>query len=295
MPIIMRETDLLIATTWSAALIALDCMEKQEKLYGPANRKLVYFIESFAPGAYPWSTQYALAEQSYRHPARTIPVFNSLTLKEFFTTRGYFQTGLVLESPAPTAPVTRGGAKERIVLLHTCCLPFLDMLVRSLRDAGGWENWRFCAAGARFNAASLSSDSGMESLGPLSPEAYAAWASRAALGISITLSPAPNAPAQEMASAGVLTLCNKSAAPDQPACHENIFTFETFTIESAAARLRELQEIWSANPQAGWAAIGKHPAKNAAISNEIKPLAALLRAELSGPGKYTLPSQSRAS
>jgi hypothetical protein len=305
-PVIMRENDLLIATSWWGALNAFDCIAKQEQLYGVTNRNLVYFIQDFAPGAYPWSTRYGLAEQSYRCPERTIPVFSSAALRDFFQERGYFQTGIVLDAPIPSAMVTRGTAKERIVLLHATraeqtCLPFLDMLARTLRDAGGWENWRFCLVGERLDAAALKSDSGIEPLGALAPEAYAAWSSRAALGVSITLSPAPSEPALEMAAAGVLTLCNKFAAVDLSQWHENIVSFEDFSVEAAAAALRKLQLRWAAAPQAAWNATRKpawRPSGDAA--KPIKALAALLRAELPGAAKFTLrpqtlPPQSRAS
>jgi hypothetical protein len=302
-PVIMRENDLLIATSWWGALNAFDCIAKQESLYGVTNRKLVYFIQDFAPGAYPWSTRYGLAEQSYRHPARTIPVFSSDALRDFFLARGYFQTGIVLEAPPVTGLVTRGAEKERIVLLHASqaeqtCLPFLDMLVRTLRDNGGWEGWRFCAAGERFHAAALKSDSGIECLGALPPEAYAALASRAALGIAITLSPAPSQPALEMAAAGVLTLCTKFGTVDLSQRHENIACFEDFSIEAAATALRNLQLRWSAAPQAGWNAARKPaspPAGDAAMSKAIKALASLLRAQLPATGKFPRPAQTRAS
>jgi hypothetical protein len=305
-PVIMRENDLLIATSWWGALNAFNCIARQEALYGVTSRKLAYFIEDFAPGAYPWSTRYGLAEQSYRQPARTIPVFASQALRDFFLARGYFQTGIALDTPLPSGQGPRGAEKERIVLLHTSraeqtCLPFLDMLVRSLRDAGGWEGWRFCGAGERFDAAAQMSDSGIESLGQLPPEAYAALASRAALGVSITLSPAPNEPALQMAAAGVLTLCNKFGTMDLSQWHQNITSFEEFDIEAAAAHLRELQQKWSAAPQAAWNASRKpawRPGGDA--PKPIKALAAQLRAELPGAGKltprpHTLPAQSRAS
>jgi hypothetical protein len=299
LPVIMRENDLLIATTWWSALNAFDSIAKQEKLYGVANRKMVYFIEGFAPGSYPWSTRYGLAEQSYRRPARTIPVFNSLVLRDFFASRGYFQTGIALDTPRLSALAARGTAKERIVLLHASgaehtCLPFLDMLVRTLRDAGGWEGWRFCAAGKGFDAAAPKSESGIEGLGALPAEAYAALASRAALGVSITLSPAPNEPALEMAAAGALTLCNKFGTVDLSPWHQNIFSFEEFDVAAAAAALQQLQTRWAASPQAGWDA-GRKPGWRPGGEGAINALAALLRAELQGAAKFPLTAQSRAS
>jgi hypothetical protein len=301
-PVIMRENDLLIATSWWGALNGFDCIAKQEKLYGTANRKLVYFIQDFAPGAYPWSTRHGLAEQSFQRPERTIPVFGAAAVKDYFVARGYFRNGIVLEAPVavPDGLVALGAVKERIVLLRASraeqdCLPFLDMLVRRLRDAGGWDGWRFCAAGEGLDEAALRCDSGIEVLGPLSAEARAAWLSRAALGVCVTMSPAPCEPALEMAAAGVLTLCNKFGALDLSGWHENIVCFEAFDVDTAAAGLRALQVRWAADPRAGWDGgrkAGWPP--DGEMPKAIKAVAALVRAAVSGGGKF-VQGHSRAS
>ena len=71
------------------------------------------------------------------------------------------------------------------------CLPFIDALVRMAEadDPDFWRDWRFYAVGEDFKPDALRCSARIEVLGRLTLDEYGALASRAALGISLMLSP----------------------------------------------------------------------------------------------------------
>ena len=262
-PIGFRDNDILIATAWWTAGLALECLAHQDRLFGARPRKMVYFIQDFEPGFYANSTKSVLAEQTYLRRDRTVPVYNTRYLAEFFRAAGYFDEGLVLEpsiSREFADAIERNATKERIVLLYARphaernCLPFLDMLVTKLLadDPAFWAGWRFCAIGEDFSSAVLQRDSGIEILGRLSMQNYADLASRAALAVSLMVSPHPSYPPLEMAEAGVLVLTNTHGSRDLSKLHQNISTFGSFDVDSVAEQVCKLARNWGSDPQAGW-------------------------------------------
>jgi hypothetical protein len=308
LPLVMRENDILIATSWWSALSAFDCIESQTQIYGPGRRKLIYFIQDFEPGHYGWSTKYALAEQTYRKPGLTIPVFSNAILRDYFIAQGYYDDGIAI-NPAIDEKFRRGiahgTAKEKILIF--CAggqapgngLPFLDMLAKTLGEAtSAWSDWRFFAIGEDFTGAELRCGGDLEILGRLAPEDYAALASRAALAISLSLSPDPGRQTLELAEAGVIVLTNRVAAGNLSELHENIVTFDEFGIAEAASRLTALNAIWAAGPQAGWNAKPKADwffGGRTNMPDAIKSLAAVIRGESHVKPKLSLQSHKRAS
>jgi hypothetical protein len=254
LPVVMRENDMFVATNWWTALVGFDAIAKQEALYGVRSRKLVYFIDDFAPGRYGFSSRHELAEQTYRQ-ARMIPVFNTEALRDYFVGAGYFEDGIAVQ-PAGEArfrdKIQFGAAKEKILLLHAGsaadCVALLDVLAAALREAGGWEEWRFCGVGAAFEQAALKSEGGIEVMGRMRDAARAVLASRAALGVVINMSPRPDFAALEMAEAGLLVLAGAGVA----GLHGNIDTVDGFELAKIAARLNALRAAWMDRPQAGW-------------------------------------------
>jgi hypothetical protein len=309
LPVIVRENDIFIATAWWSALNGFDLIEKQSGLYGLANRKLVYFIQDFEPGFYSWSTKFALAEQTYRRPDETISLFNTALLRSHFIAANYGGDGIVLnppDEPRFRAMIKPGTKKERILLLYARakadrnCLPFLDMLVKTLRrdDPSAWRGWRICAIGETFENSALKCDSGIELLGRLSLDDYASLASRAALAISLMVSPHPSYPPLEMAEAGALVLTNKFGGKDLSALHGNIHVFDAFDIRQVAAQLAALRTQWQANRQAGWAAKPKADWFFGGKTNmpaAIKALAVQIRQQAGMQPKLTMHTRKRAS
>jgi len=261
-PFYVREHDVFVATAWWTAWNAEDIGKQQDKLFGTSPRKFAYFIQEAEFSYYPWSSQYALAEQSYRN-GQAIPIFNGEGVSAFFRRNGYFAKGPIVYpaiNPAVSAAIRPGTAKEKIVLIHTkrhaerCGLPFLDMLVQTLleSDPAYWAGWRFIAVGDHLTSGAFKNATTIEILGKLSPQQFGELASTAALGLAIMISPSLNHPPLEMAAAGVLVLTNKNTDQDLSALHDNVSSFADFDSDSIAVQLKQLAEKWAQQPDLGW-------------------------------------------
>jgi hypothetical protein len=262
-PILMRDTDILFATAWWTASFALDCLAQQDRLFGERPRKMIYLIQDYEPGFYAQSTKYALAQQTYLRPERTIPIFNSRSLRDYFLNARYYDRGHVLDpgmNQEIRDGVHRNTPKERIVLLYARphaernCLSFVDIVVGHTvaLDPQFWSGWRFCAIGETFGTDVLKVGGVIELLGRLSIAEYAALASRAAIGVSLMVAPHPSYPPLEMAESGMLVLANTYGARDPAELHDNIASFPTFDVDAVSAQLLCLARTWADNPQAGW-------------------------------------------
>jgi hypothetical protein len=262
-PVLLRENDIFIATAWWTARTAFACLDAQDTHFGTAPRRIIYLIQDYEPGFYPWSTRAALAEQTYHHPERTIPVFNTSLLRDHFIKLGHFPSGLALQPPIDAnfaAALHPGTPKEKIVLLYARplaernCLPFLDMVVAQALATypALWAGWRFIAVGQDFPAQALSCSTPIEIAGRLSLTAYAALASRAAIGVALMISPHPSYPPLEMAAAGVLVLANTYGAKSLSTWHDNITDLHAFSVAAAVTQLLEMAEAFLANPGGGW-------------------------------------------
>jgi hypothetical protein len=238
-------------------------MQQQDRMFGRRDRSLVYLIQDYECGFSSWSTRYALAETTYRRPRDTIPIFNTDILFEFFKSNGYYDNGHVLSPGIHSAindAIVRGTPKEKIVLLYARphaernCLSFLDALIETaLRLAPDfWADWRFIAVGENFDRSKLRACERIEILGRLGLKPYAALASRAALGISLMISPHPSYPPLEMAAAGVQVITNTYGVRDLAKVHDNIHSFEEFDLEAVARKLLLVAEAWIARPDLGW-------------------------------------------
>ena len=259
----LRRQDIFVATAWWTAHQTRMLMQRQAELFGAAPARWVYIIQDFENGFQPWSTEWSLADATYRDPAATIPIFNTPILFDDFRAGEYFEDGHVLY-PAINrefaAALDHERRKERLVLLYARphaarnCLEFLDMAVVQARrsDPALWRDWRFLAIGEDFAPHLMSRDSGVEVLGRLDIADYAELASRAALAVSLMVSPHPSYPPLEMAAAGVRVLTNRFGARDSAALHENIESFGVFDAGAVADQLTLMARRWSGEPQAGW-------------------------------------------
>jgi hypothetical protein len=262
-PLSVRQRDVFIATAWWTARGAFEIIEWQERFFGTAPAKAFYLIQDFECGFYPWSTKYGLADATYRQPEKTIPIFNTDILRDFFLHNGYYHEGFVLNpgiNKTFIANVRPGEKKRRNILLYARphaernCLPFLDMLVANLvrADPDFWRDWQFLAIGERFDRAALRCTDRIQVLGRLTVTDYARLSSESALAVSLMVSPHPSYPPLEMAAAGVLVLANTYSGRDPAEMHDNIRSFTDFDINTAASHLRRMAELWTDDPGIGW-------------------------------------------
>ena len=92
------ERDYFLATAWWTAFCAQKIVDWQSGRYPDQQNALLYLIQDFEPGFYPWSSEYLLAESTYKYPGRQIALFNTKLLRDFFHENGYrFQHELFFE------------------------------------------------------------------------------------------------------------------------------------------------------------------------------------------------------
>jgi len=246
-------TDHFLATAWWTARLALDLVRWQERQYGLV-RRFAYLIQDYEPGFYPWSTRHALAEASYRHPERTIAIFNTRLLYDYFCLHGYrFERSHVFEPrihpelhrrlPPPSAPIPkrkrilvygRPGVERNLFLL---LIAALKLWAKAYRDAGAWE---VVSAGEPHGKIDLGNGIWLVPLGKLTLDHYAALLSECAIGLSMMLSPHPSYPPLEMAAFGVRVLTNRFANKDLSTYHAYIHSVDPPEPERIAERLGEL-------------------------------------------------------
>ncbi|AWN51565.1 rhamnan synthesis F family protein [Methylobacterium sp. 17Sr1-1] len=262
-PVFFRETDILLATAWWTASGALDILRQQAELFSVRPEKFLYLVQDYECGFYPWSTKYALAERTYRQPDTVLPIFNTGLLQEFFEANHRLTGGYVLHPGINRnidRHIVRDTQKEKIVLLYARphaernCLHFLDMTVRTVIDADPefWRDWRFVAIGEDFDASELRCTDRIEIQGRLSLARYGDLASRAALAMSLMISPHPSYPPLELAHAGVRVLTNNYGNKDMARLHDNITAFESFDLDAVGRTLRDMAGAWTDDPAIGW-------------------------------------------
>lgn len=224
----VHAQDHFMATAWWTAHNALTLLNWQQAQYPEGGlRRMLYLIQDYEPGFYPWSSRYLLAQATYGQPQRTIALINSHWLADYLSAQGYeFSASKVLEPrlhPALSAVRARSKtlAKERILLVYgrpgternafSLILAALRLWVRQYPPA---SQWRILSAGEDFAPLDLGGGCQLQSLGKLSMDAYADLLCRTAVGFSLMVSPHPSYPPLEMAAFGVRVVTNRFANKD---------------------------------------------------------------------------------
>lgn len=255
-PLGLRKNDIFMASAWWNARQAYDLIDAQNEIFGQDDgRRMVYLIQDFEPGFYPWSTKWSLAENTYRNPDKTIAVFNTPLLASSMLERYDFSHSEVYKpmiNENLLIPIEHQVAhkdREKIVLLYARphaernCLDVLDAIVSECfkQDPDYWSDWRFLAIGEDFEPDQLHGDK-ITILGRLSLDAYRDYLSKSRLGISIMVSPHPSYPPLEMAANGVKVLANTYEGKDLSLLHENIESFSMFDPKALAQKFRTMAE-----------------------------------------------------
>ncbi len=241
--------DIWVATAWWTAYAAQRMLQWQGN-NGGVDRPMVYLIQDFEPGFYPWSSQYALALSTYRCD-RDIGIFNTGLLADFFEQHDlrYAQRSVfepVLHDglrPAlqqvRNAPAARN---RRIVVYARPGTPrnAFELICEGLR-LWGWKDaraaqWEVAAPGELQSDLDLGPFS-LKALGKLNIDAYAELLSTSALGLSLMVSPHPSYPPLEMAAFGMGVVTNRYDNKRLDETTENIVSLESMTPEAICTAL----------------------------------------------------------
>lgn len=244
----ITSKDIFLATIWWTAVNSYRIQEYQKMIYGCAPR-VIYLIQDFEPGFYPWSTKYALAESTYHHTEDTVAIFNSEELEKFFSVRYAFPYRCVLPYQ-PNKNVTKAlipTPRERNILFYArpsasrnCFEVGMEGLrLWSRRNPLQANEWTIYCIGENLPVHSTNGLKNVKSTGKMSLEEYALLLSKSSLGLSLMLSPHPSYPPLEMAYAGLRTITNTYECKDISIRSPNIVSLEYISPESIASAIEE--------------------------------------------------------
>lgn len=244
--------DRFMATAWWTAYTAGQIQTWQTNAFGWSTAaRYLYLIQDYEPGFYPWSSRYTLAEATYHQPERFVAIFNTALLQRFFKQQQYdFPVGYAFEPTLnPRLGQLRkqvsGAVKEQRVLIYgrpgteRNAFELIVMALRSWVAAADCSDWTFVSAGEEHAPVSLGNGRQLIALGKLSLEDYATELSRAALGISLMISPHPSYPPLEMAAFGLTVITNSYGPKDLSTLHQGILTVSPPTPEAIAEKLSQ--------------------------------------------------------
>jgi hypothetical protein len=257
----VHEQDHFMATAWWTAHNALALLSWQQMQVPEAvARRMLYLIQDYEPGFYPWSSRYLLARATYEQPLRTIALMNSKWLADYLQAQGYvFPTQRVLQPRLhPVLAAVRSQkatfAKERIVLVYgrpSTERNAFSLIVASLRiwaiQYSQAAQWRLVSAGEDFAPIDLGNACTLHSVGKLDIEEYADLLSRTAVGFSLMVSPHPSYPPLEMAAFGVHVVINRFANKDLSAISPLLVPATPSNPAGFAAALLALTKTFDAN------------------------------------------------
>lgn len=194
-----------------------------------------------------------LADSVYHQP-RTIAVFNSLELKEWFDRLGYqFESSYVF-SPKLDPDIakhlddaSRDSKRENLLIFYgrpgiprncfALIINALNLLLKQHPEVS--KDWKILSIGSNIGKIKLSDGQELQTAGKMTLDDYAALMHKAKIGISLMCSPHPSYPPLEMAAFGVHTITNSFITKnlgDVP----NISSMDSLTYQGLA------DEIWTA-------------------------------------------------
>lgn len=242
----IRSREAFLGTAWWTAYFGFEAREMQKLLYGAAP-PLYYFIQDHEPDFYGWSSRYALARSTYLRKEETKAIINSEELYNFFAQDYGFDDACYVPYTVNEQLRSnfRAVPKERIILVYarpSTPRNAFEILVDGLclwQQANPTiaRSWRIVAVGENFEPWRAEHVSNIEIVGKLSLEDYADILCRAAVGVSLMISPHPSYPPLEMAEAGLITITNTYGQKKLQLRADNIHTLDVLTPASLATQI----------------------------------------------------------
>ena len=258
----VHEQDYFMATAWWTAHNAYLILSQQQQHFKAAtSHRLIYLIQDYEPGFYPWSTRFALAQATYSASHRVVAIINSTELADYLKTQGndFPECQVLYPQLHPQLASIRRGIesfqKQRLVLIYgrpgTDRNAFL-LIVAALRNWFATDPdaryWRVLSAGEAFEPVSLGQSCWLESVGKLSMEQYADLLSRSAIGVSMMISPHPSYPPLEMAAFGARVITNQFANKDLSRYSSFITSVPQIDTNSLCEALTRNARLWCGGP-----------------------------------------------
>ncbi len=257
----VSKKDYFIATAWWTAQDLYPVIKWQMQQYHlerPHN--LLYLIQDFEPGFYPWSEHYVCADNTYRSDLPVTAVFNSYELEAYFADHGYNFDQSYHFDPILNDKLKRHlmddpelPRKKQIIVYGRPSVPrnALGFIVASLQQAFAScldaHEWTLLSLGEKHSKIRIVPGLYLQSAGKLSLEEYAHTMSESYIGISLMVSPHPSYPPLEMSSFGVKTITNTFANKDLSAFNDNIISVSKFDCNHISQAISELMDNYAPN------------------------------------------------
>ncbi len=288
----VRSNDIFIATGWWTAYVIREVMEWQKNIYGEKANPLIYMVQDYEPGFYPWSSRYMMADSTYRMDIPTYAVINSKLLKEFFDNGGYsfakswYFEPVLSRKIAAYLPEEKKIRKKKQILVYG--RPTVDrnafaLVVESLKlwraEQKDFAEWTVYSAGEDHRDIDLGGGCLLRSLGKLSLESYAHTMLDTYAGLSLMVSPHPSYPPLEMSTFGIKTVTNSYANKDLSGFNENMICLKNASPRAFADELLKLCAVYD---EWGTTAADTEYAKGGEpFGNAIDELSKVLKEEFS--------------
>jgi O-antigen biosynthesis protein len=234
----VKESSVFISTFWHTALTAHSILKHPDY----SRETFYYLIQDYEPGFYSWSSEYALALESYTNEGY-IPIFNSSLLRDYFYTEHpnlEASKSYCLKPQADLKPFRpkllhleqRDATKIRVFIYGRPNTPrnLFEIVISGINHWAKNKNFKngpsyeFCSAGENHTDIHINKYVKIKSLGKMPLEDYRSQLKTYDIGISLMLSPHPSYPPLEMASAGLIAITNKFKNKDLREISKNILS-----------------------------------------------------------------------
>lgn len=253
--IAVSENDIFVATGWWTAYTIADVIRWQEDTYNVKN-PLIYMVQDYEPGFYPWSSRYMMADSTYRLEIPTIVVINSEELKDFFDANGYsfyrsfcyrpVLNNKLKEYLLELTKKAQGKRKKQVLIYgrpgveRNAFALIVDSLKRWVQLQEDIGEWSIISAGEAFEDIDLGRGKVLHSIGKVSLKEYAEIMYETKAAISLMVSPHPSYPPLEMSTFGVKVITNCYGNKDLSDFNENIISMTNCSSKEISVRLHEL-------------------------------------------------------
>lgn len=253
------KNDIFVATGWWTAYSIKNVIDWQAETFNCNPNPLIYFIQDYEPGFYPWSSRYVLADSTYKFNIPTYAIINSGLLKEFFDNNGYsfdktwyFEPVLndKLKLWLPTEKKVLSKKKQILIYgrpsvernAFSVIVATLKAWKCKVSDAG---QWTILSAGEQHDDVDLGNNIFIRSVGKLSLEEYANMMLETYAGISLMVSPHPSYPPLEMSAFGIKTITNTYANKNLSDFSDNIISVNSCNPSIIAEFLESITNDYS--------------------------------------------------
>ena len=247
------KNDIFVATAWWTAYNFFPVINWQKKYFDVCPKPLIYLIQDYEPGFYPFSSRYVMADSTYKSEIPTIAVFNSRILYDFFKKQGYsfeqeyFFDPVLNKNLRECLLSGRGTArKKQIIIYGRPSVPrnAFELIVAALRlwvaQEPNIKEWTILSVGETHPEITLSNGVILRSLGKLSLEEYALLMKETYMAVSLMVSPHPSYPPLEMSTFGVKTITNRYANKDLGSFNKNVISLDNVSAQNVAKTLLQL-------------------------------------------------------